>query len=38
LIFITDGKKLAFTRTKGWNFDIWVMDVDIEKIKQYLKE
>ena len=32
-----DGKKLAFTRTQGRNFDIWMMDVDIGKIKKELK-
>lgn len=32
-----DGKKIAFTRTRGRNFDIWVMDVDIEKIKKELQ-
>jgi Tol biopolymer transport system component len=32
-----DGKKIAFTRTQGRNFDIWVMEVDIEKIKSNLK-
>jgi Tol biopolymer transport system component len=32
-----DGKKLAFTRTEVRNFDIWVMDVDVEKIKKELK-
>jgi Tol biopolymer transport system component len=31
-----DGKKIAFTRTQGRNFDIWVMEVDNEKIKEEL--
>ncbi len=31
-----DGKKIAFTRTQGRNFDIWVMDVDIREIKSNL--
>lgn len=29
-----DGKKIAFIRTQGSNFDIWVMEVDKEKIKK----
>lgn len=33
-----DGKKIAFTRTQGRNFDIWVMDVDIRKIKSNLQK
>ena len=32
-----DGKKIAFTRTQGRNFDIWVMEVDTEKIKKELQ-
>jgi len=32
-----DGKKIAFTRTQGRNFDIWVMDINIEKIKSELQ-
>jgi len=32
-----DGKKIAFTRTQGRNFDIWVMEVDNEKIKKELQ-
>ncbi len=32
-----DGKKIAFTRTQGRNFDIWVMDINIEKIKRELQ-
>jgi len=32
-----DGKKIAFTRTQGRNFDIWVMEVDPEKIKKELQ-
>src|SRR4030042_3930779 len=33
-----DGKKIAFTRTQGRNFDIWVMDVYIKKIKRDLQK
>jgi Tol biopolymer transport system component len=33
-----DGKKIAFTRTQGRNFDIWVMDVNIKKIKRDLQK
>jgi len=32
-----DGKKIAFTRTQGRNFDIWLMEVDYEKIKKELQ-
>jgi Tol biopolymer transport system component len=35
-IWSPDGKKIAFTRTQSGNFDIWIMDVDIEKIKRDL--
>jgi Tol biopolymer transport system component len=33
-----DRKKIAFTRTQGRNFDIWVMEDDIEKIKRELQK
>jgi Tol biopolymer transport system component len=33
----SDGKKIAFTRTQGSNFDIWVMEDDTEKIKKKLQ-
>jgi Tol biopolymer transport system component len=32
-----DSKSIAFNSTRSGNFDIWIMDVDIEKIKQQLK-
>ena len=32
-----DGKTVAFTSTRSGNFDIWLMDVNIEKIKQELQ-
>ena len=32
-----DGKKIAFTRTQGRNFDIWIMEFDNEKIKKELQ-
>jgi TolB protein len=33
-VWSPDGKKIAFTSTRSGNFDIWMMDVDIEKIKR----
>jgi Tol biopolymer transport system component len=33
-----DGKKIAFTRTQGRNFDIWIMDINIKKIKRDLQK
>ncbi len=33
-----NGKKLAFNSTRSGNFDIWIMDVDIEQIKKKLVE
>jgi Tol biopolymer transport system component len=32
-----DGKTVAFTSTRSGNFDIWLMDVNIDKIKQELQ-
>jgi TolB protein len=32
-----DGRRLAFTSTRSGNFDIWMMDVDVELIQQELK-
>lgn len=32
-----DGKKIAFTSTRSGNFDIWIMDLDIERIKKKLR-
>ena len=31
-----DGKKIAFTSTRSENFDIWIMDLDIEQMKKKL--
>ncbi|MFC2084097.1 TolB family protein [Bacteroidota bacterium] len=31
-----DGKKITFTSTRSWNFDIWIMDVNIEQVKKEL--
>jgi Tol biopolymer transport system component len=31
-----DGKKIAFTSTRSGNFDIWIMDLDIDKVKKKL--
>ena len=33
-----DGSKIAFNSTRSGYFDIWVMDVDIEKVKKELRE
>ena len=32
-----DGEKMAFTRTRSGNFDIWIMDIDIERVKKKLR-
>ncbi|MCU0459871.1 MAG: hypothetical protein MUE37_12380 [Bacteroidales bacterium] len=32
-----DGKHIAFTSTRSGNFDIWIMDVDIDEIKAKLQ-
>ncbi|MCK5147000.1 PD40 domain-containing protein [bacterium] len=32
-----DGKKIAFTSTRSENFDIWIMDMNIEQIKKKLR-
>ncbi len=32
-----DGKKIAFTSTRSGNFDIWIMDLNIEQIKKELQ-
>jgi Tol biopolymer transport system component len=29
-----DGKRIAFTSTRSGNFDIWIMDLDLEKIRK----
>jgi Tol biopolymer transport system component len=31
-----DGKRIAFNSTRSGNHDIWIMEVDIEKIKKEL--
>ncbi len=31
-----DGTKIAFTSTRTGNFDIWIMDVNVEKLKKDL--
>lgn len=33
-----DGKKIVFTSTRSGNFDIWIMDVDIDQLKKELEE
>lgn len=37
-IWSPDGKRIAFTSTRSGNFDIWVMEIDIEKIKKELQK
>lgn len=32
-----DGKKIAFTSTRSENFDIWIMDMDLDQIKKELR-
>jgi len=32
-----DGKKIAFNSTRSGNFDIWIMDVDADKIRKELE-
>jgi Tol biopolymer transport system component len=32
-----DGKQIAFTSTRSENFDIWIMDVNIEQVKEQLQ-
>lgn len=36
-VWSPDGKRIAFTSTRSGNFDIWVMDADIEKIKKEIQ-
>ena len=33
-----DGKKIAFTSTRSGTFDVWIMDVDMEKVREELKK
>jgi TolB protein len=37
-VWSPDGKKIAFTSTRSGNFDIWIMDVDIEQLKKEIRE
>lgn len=32
-----DGSKIAFTSTRSGSFDIWIMEVDAEKIKKEMQ-
>ena len=32
-----DGSKMAFKRTSSGNFDIWIMDIDVERVKKKLR-
>ena len=36
-VWSPDGKKIAFNSTRSGSHDIWIMDVDIEKIKKDLQ-
>jgi Tol biopolymer transport system component len=33
-----DGKNIAFNSTRSGNFDVWVMDVDIDQLKKELRK
>jgi Tol biopolymer transport system component len=33
-----EGKKIAFTSTRSGNFDIWLIDVDVEKLTRMMDE
>jgi TolB protein len=35
-VWSPDGKKIAFSSSRGRNVDVWVMDVDIERIKEMI--
>jgi Tol biopolymer transport system component len=37
-IWSPNGKKIAFNSTRAGSHDIWLMDVDIEKIKRDLQK
>lgn len=37
-VWSPDGKRIAFTSTRSGSFDIWVMDVDVDKVKKKLKD
>ena len=36
-VWSPDGKKIAFTSTRSGSFDIWIMEVDPEKIKKEMQ-
>ena len=33
-----DGSKIAFVSTRSGNFDIWTVDVDVERMRQDLQQ
>jgi Tol biopolymer transport system component len=35
---LADGTRLAINSTRSGNFDIWIMDVDVELLKKELQE
>jgi Tol biopolymer transport system component len=35
-VWSPDGKSIAFNSTRSGNFDIWIMELDIEKINKKL--
>ena len=37
-VWSPDGKSLAFNSTRSGNFDIWIMDIDINQVKKKLNE
>jgi Tol biopolymer transport system component len=37
-IWSTDGKSIAFNSTRSGNFDIWLMDINVEQLKKELGE
>jgi len=36
-IWSADGKRIAFNCTRSENFDIWIMEVDVEQVKKELQ-